>query len=156
MFTMMAAVALLTSCEQQNYEPNFTVAPGGGTVTTFKAYTLTSSSGDNIYGRVVFYKYSEKVTLVQIGLYNTSASSSYTAAIFGGKVSGGASTALVTLYNVDGATGAFGTSKFFVINTEGFYDNLESYNANVKVMLSASTVSAGDIGVNADPVEEGD
>lgn len=147
---------ILFSCEQENYEPNMTAAPGGGTVTTFKAYSLSSTTADGIYGRIVFYKYSSKVTLVQIGLYNTAEASNYSARIFGGKVIGGSSTTLISLYDVDGKTGAFKTSKFFTINTENFYDNLEAYNANVKVTLSASTVSAGDIGANADPVAEGD
>jgi hypothetical protein len=148
------SIAVLLSCEQENYQPNLTAAPGGGTVTTYKAYTLSSTSGANIYGRVVFYKYNTKTTLVQIGLYNTNDASTYSAAIFGGKVSDQPSSALVTLYNVDGATGGFAGSKFFVINSDGFYDKLDAYNANVKVTFSSSTVSQGDIGKNAEPVAE--
>src|SRR6185503_7605450 len=123
-------------------------------VTTYKAYTLSSSTSDNIYGRIVFYKYSSKLTLVQIGMYNTSSASTYSAEIYGGKLSGGATPALISLYGVDGETGSFSVNKFFVISTDGFYDALDGYNANVKVRLSSSTVAAGDIGANADPVEE--
>lgn len=154
--TLLMFATVLFGCEQENYEPNLTAAPGGGTVTEFKAYTLASTTGDNIYGRIVFYKYSSSVTLVQIGLYNTSPASTYSAAIYGGKLSGGATAPIVTLYNVDGTTGAFGTSKFFTIATSNFYDNLDTYNANVKVVLSSTTVTEGDIGANADPVAEGD
>jgi hypothetical protein len=149
----LITTVLMLSCEQENYEPNLTAAPGGGTVTTYKAYTLSPATADNIYGRVVFYKYSSKVTLVQIGLYNTDEDTDYTASIFKGKAVG-AGTSLVVLDAIDGATGAFGTNKFFLINSEGFYDALNAYDASVKVMLSASTVSGGDIGANADPVEE--
>jgi len=152
--TLIMSIVVLLSCEQENYEPNLTAAPGGGTVTTYKAYTLSSTSGDNIYGRVVFYRYNAKTTLVQIGLYNTDDASTYSAAIFGGSVSDLPSSTLVELYNVDGATGAFAGSKFFIINSDGFYDKLDEYNANVKVTLSSSTVSEGDIGKNAEPVAQ--
>lgn len=151
---LLTATVLFASCEQENYEPNLTAAPGGGTVTTFKAYTLGSTTLEDIYGRVVFYRYTDKVTLVQIGLYNTDEESSYTASIFNGDLIGASTEELVALDNVDGATGAFSTSKFFIINGAGFYDGLGDYDANVKVMLSASVVSEGDIGANAEPVEE--
>ena len=149
---MIALIA--ASCEQEKYDPNLTVAPGGGTVTTFKAYTLGSTTADNVYGRIVFYKYSASVTLVQMGLYNTSASSTYTAKIFSGTAIAGSTTTLENLDGVDGATGAFATYKYFTINKPGFFDQLSSYNANVKVMLNATTVASGDIGGNADPVSE--
>lgn len=152
---LLIMTVVLSSCEQENYEPNLTAAPGGGTVTTYTAYTLSPTTPDDISGRIVFYKYSSKVTLVQIGLYNTSEELSYSAAIFSGALaaSGGS---IVALDEVSGATGAFGTDKFFVINSEGFYDALADYDANVKVMFESATVSEGDIGMNAEPVEEGD
>lgn len=152
--TMFAATVLLSACEQETYDPNLTVAPGGGTITTFKAYTLAPATPDDVYGRVVFYKYSPKVTLVQVGLYNTLEGSNYTAAIFNGALIGASPTVLIPLDDVDGATGAFGSNKYFVISSDGFYDALNDYDANVKIMLESSTVSEGDIGANADPVEE--
>lgn len=154
MILLLMVIAVLSSCEQENYEPNLTVAPGGGTVTTFTAYTLSPTTADNVYGRIVFYKYSSKVTLVQVGLYNTSEDQSYSAAIFPGELVGGASASIIELDEVDGATGAFGTSKFFTIDSEGFYDQLSGYDANVKIMLASATVSEGDIGANAEPVDE--
>lgn len=150
----MTLFALLSSCEQQDYPPNLSTAPGGGTVSTYKAYTLAAASTENIYGRVVFYKYNKTITLVQMGLYNGAGGSSYTAAIFPGKVTAAPATALKVLDTVAGATGAFATSKYFSINEEGFFDKLDAYNANVTVKLGAVTVAAGNIGANAAPVAE--
>lgn len=152
--SLLIASATMFSCEQENYEPIMTAAPGGGTVTTYKAYTLSSTTGDNIYGRIVFYKYSSKVTLVQVGLYNTEATESYPVTIYSGDLATGGTEMLITLDNVDGATGAFGINKYFVISTDDFYENLGTYDASVKVKLSATTVAEGDIGSNAEPVVE--
>ncbi|GGH26409.1 hypothetical protein GCM10007423_11360 [Dyadobacter endophyticus] len=150
----MTLFALLSSCEQQDYPPNLSTAPGGGTVSTYKAYTLAAANTENIYGRVVFYKYNKTITLVQMGLYNGVKGSSYTAAIFPGKVTAAPGTALKVLDTVAGATGAFATSKYFSINEEGFFDKLDAYNANVTVKLGTVVVAAGNIGANAAPVAE--
>ncbi len=144
----------LTSCEQETYEPILTAAPGGGTVTTYKAYSLSSTTADNVYGRIVFYKYSSSVTLVQIGLYNTNAGATYSALIAGGKTTDVGTTTLYTLDAVNGETGAFSTYKYFTISKAGFFDQLDAYNANVKVKLSALDVAMGNIGVKAEPVAE--
>jgi hypothetical protein len=148
-------MVFITSCEQEEYEPQLSVAPGGGTISTYKAYTLVSSDpgGQNIYGRVVFWKDNSGYTLVQIGLYNTVATQSYTATIFGGTTSAPGSS-ITTLYTVDGSTGAFGTSKFFVISDKTFFDKLNTYNANVRVSLAATIVASGNIGANAEAVAE--
>ena len=151
---VFALLVCTTSCEQQNFEPNATVAPGGGTISTYKAYTLASADGKNIYGRVVFYKYNSSVTLVQIGLYNTTATASYSASIYQGKLAGGATTALKPLDMVSGTTGEFSTNKYFTINEAGFYDKLSAYDASVKIMAGTAVVASGNIGVNATPIAQ--
>lgn len=145
---------LNTACEQQNYEPNANAAPGGGTVSTYKAYTLTAADGKGINGRVVFYKYSSLVTLVQMGLYNTVSGTSYSAAIYPGVVTVPSVTPLKTLDAVDGATGAFATNKYYTINEAGFFDKLSAYNASVKIMAGSTPVATGNIGANAAPVAQ--
>ncbi|MEJ7644424.1 MAG: hypothetical protein WKF87_07500 [Chryseolinea sp.] len=149
-----AALNLLGACEQEHFEPKMNTLPGGGTVTTYKAYTLspTNPAGDNVYGRVVFYKYSSTVTLVQMGLYNTEPDATYSADIFGGSILEGATTVAIDLDDVSGTTGAFVSSKYFVMNDATFYETLGDYDASVKVMLGTTPVAAGDIGANADPV----
>lgn len=154
----LAIAGMLTSCEQQDFEPATAAMPGGGTVTTYKAYTLGAAEpdGENIYGRIVFYRYSSTVTLVQMGLYNTDPGSSYVSEIYSGALADGMTTVSRTLDNVDGASGAFATFKYFTISDATFFDGLDAYDANVKVMAGAQVVSAGDIGANATPVEQQD
>ncbi|HTF19239.1 MAG TPA: hypothetical protein VK658_14255 [Chryseolinea sp.] len=156
LLTALAIAGVLSSCEQQYYEPALNGISGGGTVTTYKAYTLGSADpgGDNIYGRIVFYKYSSTVTLVQMGLYNTDPETEYVSEIYSGALADGSSTVSRTLDNVSGESGAFATLKYFTISDAAFFDALENYDANVKVKQGAQLVAAGDIGVNADPVEE--
>lgn len=144
----------LSACEQQKFEPNTSVAPGGGTITTYKSYTLTSATGATVYGRVVFYKYSSAVTLVEVGLYNTTTGTPYTASIYEGKASDSAAKSLKALDTISGATGEFSTNKYYTISETGFYDKLNAYNANVKVMSGASLVASGNIGSNATPVAQ--
>ncbi len=151
---LLSLVALSTACEQTNYEPAMNAASGGGTVSTYKAYTLTSTDGKNIYGRVVFYKYSASVTLVEMGLYNTTAGTSYSASIYSGKLATGSATALKPLDTISGATGAFSTNKYFTISEAGFYDKLGAYDANIKVMAGTTLVSSGNIGANATPASQ--
>lgn len=151
---LCALLVFSSSCEQQNYEPIYTAAAGGGTLSTYKAYTLASTDGKNIYGRVVFYKYSSSVTLVEIGLYNTATGTSYSSSIFQGKLSATSTTSLKTLDTVSGATGAFSSNKYFTINEAGFYDKLSTYDANVKVMQGTTLVASGNIGVNATPIAQ--
>lgn len=154
--TALAIAGLLSSCEQEYFEPANSVMPGGGTVTTYKAYTLGSAdpAGDNIYGRIVFYRYSSSVTLVQMGLYNTDPETQYVSEIYSGALADGSTTVSRTLDHVSGETGAFSTFKYFTISDGTFFDALPDYDANVKVKLGANVVAAGDIGLNARPVEE--
>ena len=150
----LLAFTLLTSCEQTDYPPNLSAAPGGGTISTYKAYTLASTDSKNVYGRVVFYKYSAAVTLVQMGLYNGTADASYTSAIFPGKVTATSATALKALDSVNGSTGEFATAKYFTITDSGFYDKLDTYDANVVVMAGTAIIASGNIGANAAPVSK--
>ncbi|AKD58568.1 hypothetical protein [Spirosoma radiotolerans] len=147
-------VAFLSSCEQEKFEPNTSVAPGGGTITTFKSYTLTSAPGTTVYGRVVFYKYNSTVTLIEVGLYNTATGTPYTASIYEGKATDSAAKALKPLDTISGATGEFSTNKYYTISEAGFYDKLNAYNANVKIMAGSSLVASGNIGSNATPVAQ--
>ncbi|GAB3704051.1 hypothetical protein GCM10027592_34910 [Spirosoma flavus] len=151
---LFCLIIVSTSCEQQTYEPNTSAAPGGGTVSTYKAYTLASADGKNIYGRVVFYKYSASVTLVEVGLYNTADGTSYTSSIYQGKLNAGSATPLKPLDSINGKTGEFASNKFFTISETGFYDKLGTYDANVKIMAGATLVASGNIGANATPVAQ--
>ncbi len=147
-------ILLNTACQQQDFEPVANAAPGGGTLSTYKAYTLTAAGTGTVYGRVVFYKYNTTLTLVQMGLYNTVSGTSYSAAIYPGASSTSSATPLQTLDAVSGATGAFSTNKYFTINEAGFYDKLTTYNASVKVMAGTTPVATGNIGANATPVAQ--
>jgi len=155
-FAFISILVVLTSCEQEKFGPNLSVAPGGGTVSTYKSYTLSSTDSQNIYGRVVFWKDNTGVTLVQMGLYNTAPEETYTSAIFNGTIATGSTSQVMSLYGVDGATGAFAASKFFIISDKTFFDKLGALDANVKVMIGTTTVASGDIGANAEPVAEED
>ena len=151
---MLFLFTSLAACEQQDYEPNANAAPGGGTITTYKAYTLTAVGSPSVYGRVVFYRYSPTVTLVQMGLYNTTSSTAYAAAIYGGTATAITTTPLKPLDKVNGSTGAFATSKYVTVSESGFYDKLSTYNANVRILAGTTAVASGNIGANAAPVEQ--
>ena len=150
----LSVLVVLTSCEQEQYGPNLSVAPGGGTVSKYKSYTLSSTDAQNIYGRIVFWKDNTGVTLVQMGLYNTTPELTYASGIFTGAIATGSTSQLMPLYAVDGATGSFGTSKFYIISDKSFFDKLGTFDANVKVIIGTTTVASGDIGANAEPVAE--
>ncbi|PRY37100.1 hypothetical protein CLV58_111138 [Spirosoma oryzae] len=147
-------IGLTTACEQTNYEPLSNAAPGGGTVSVYKAYSLTGVGSSTVYGRVVFYKYSSSVTLVQMGLYNTASGTSYTSSIYQGALTANSTTALKPLDVVSGTTGAFATNKYYTITDANFFDNLGTYNANVQIMTGGAVVASGNIGVNATPVAQ--
>ncbi len=145
------------SCEQERLEPVLTTADGGGTLNTYMAYTLESTDpmGSNVFGRVVFYKTTLNQTLVQISLYNTVDGLMHPALILDG-ASGTGTTTAITLDNVDGTSGEFSSSKFFVITDETYYDSLMMLDGHVNIYLSPTDntiVATGNIGLNADPVE---
>ncbi len=148
------------SCEQERLEPILTTAEGGGTLNEYVAYDLASTdpTGSNVYGRVVFYKTTLDQTLAQISLYNTIADFMHPALVLEGPTGTDVST-VITLNDIDGSTGEFSNSKFFIIADTGFYDSLEgeaaSLDAHVSIYLSEgddTIVATGDIGINAMPV----
>jgi hypothetical protein len=147
---------LVTSCEQENPEPDMNAAPGGGTISTYKAYTLEAATDDEINGRVVFWQDNNNNTLVQISLNNTEEGALYPAAIFDGAVAEASATKLEPLYDIDGATGSFGVSKFYIISDKDFFASLKTYDAHVSVLLGDDIVATGDVGVNATPVAAAD
>lgn len=159
---LLLSIAIVSfSCEQERLDPILTTAEGGGTLTEYVAYTIESTDpmGSNVNGRVVFYKTPIEQTLVQISLYNTIADIMHPAVLLEG-ASGTSMTPMMTLDNIDGSTGEFSSSKFFVITDTAFYDSLESgtasLDANVSIFLSEADntiVASGGVGVNAMPVE---
>lgn len=157
---LLVLVFGLFSCEQERLEPILTTAEGGGTLNEYVAYDIPSTdpAGSNVYGRVVFYKTTLNQTLVQISLYNTIDDLMHPALVLAGPTGTNTSTVLA-LDNIDGSTGEFSESKFFIITDTAFYDSLEgeaaSLDAHVSIYLSDAddtVVAAGDIGINALPV----
>lgn len=154
--TCMVALLLIFSCEQERLEPELGVAPGGGTLTTFMAYTIDSTDpdGSNVYGRIVFWKDNLNRTLVQVSLYNTVPDLLHPALILGGSTATAGAT-LITLDNVSGNTGELNNSKFYIITDTAFYGSLDSLNAHINIYLSGSDdtiVASGNLGANAAPV----
>jgi hypothetical protein len=156
----MVATALmmfLSACEQEGVTPELNAAPGGGTITTFKAYTLDSIPGaGNVYGRVVFWLDNANNTLVQISLYNTKAALSYPTGIFEGAVTGGSSGSINTLTPVDGEKGELSPYKYFAIDNNDFFSGIDDLDAHVSIFLGDTPVAVGDIGKNAKPVLTGE
>lgn len=150
-------IVALSACEQEGVSPKLDTAPGGGTVTTFKAYTLDSIPGSgNVYGRVVFWLDNAGNTLVQVSLYNTKTGMSYPSGIFEGTVAGGSSGSVSALTAVDGEKGEFSPYKYFVIADDGFFDSLDDLDAHVTIFLEDTPVAVGDVGMNAAPVLTGE
>lgn len=145
---------LLTACEQTDLEPKLNAAPGGGTLTAYKAYTLDSIPGTGrIYGRIVFWKDNVNRTLVQVSVYNTTATTTYPAALYSGAAEGGSTTSLLSLYAIDGTKGEFSTYKYYVIESNTFYSTLDNYDAHLSIFSGTTLVATGDVGKNATPVE---
>lgn len=156
---ILAAVlmTILSACEQEGVTPELDAASGGGTITTFKAYTLDSIPGTgNIYGRVVFWLDNTSNTLVQISLYNTKAGLSYPSGIFQGKVEAGSSESVIAFTSVDGEKGEFSPYKFYVIDSDDFFDGIDDLDAHVTIFLDDTPVAVGDVGKNAEPVLTGE
>ncbi|MBV6640470.1 MAG: hypothetical protein KI791_07120 [Cyclobacteriaceae bacterium] len=150
-----AVSVCLISCADERIEPETFTAPGGGTLTSYKAYALDSVPGfGNIYGRAVFYPTTTGYTLLQVSLYNVMEGSSHPAVMIAG-------TDVTELYTIENtgegySFGEFSTAKYFVINTPSFYAGLDTYDASIEISLStadATVVTSGGIGLNADPVE---
>lgn len=157
---LLIVVFGMFSCEQERLEPILTTAEGGGTLNEYVAYDIASTdpTGSNVYGRIVFYKTTLDQTLVQISLYNTVADLMHPALVLEGPIGTSMST-VITLDDIDGSTGEFSNSKFFIVTDTAFYDSLEgeaaSLDAHVSIYLSDADntiVASGDIGINAMPV----
>lgn len=145
------------SCDLERLESAQEVAPGGGTLDTYTAYTIDSTdpTGSNVFGRIVFWKTDLDQTLIQISLFNTIDGVLHPAILVEG-AAGVGTTTMMTLDEVDGTTGELSDSKFFLIADTAFYDSIASLDTHVSISLSstdATIVATGDIGVNADPVE---
>jgi hypothetical protein len=145
---------LLTSCEQEEAVVEMNAAPGGGTVSTYKAYTLDPVTADDVKGRIVFYKDNSNFTLVQVSLYNTAADVEYESKLVSGDAELEGAEVLEELYNIDGTTGEFSPGKFFVISDKDFFDSLGELDAHLKIIIGETLVSVGNIGMNAIPVAE--
>ncbi|WP_419213671.1 hypothetical protein ACNR9Q_05805 [Maribacter sp. X9] len=154
---LFLSVVTLLSCEQERLDPELTTAEGGGTLTTYTAYTINSTdpAGSNVYGRIVFYKTSIDQTLVQVSLYNTVPGLMHPVLILDGAIGDETST-MITLDNVSGDSGELATSKFYVISDTSFYDAITSMDSHVNIYLSttdATIVASGNLGINAEPIE---
>lgn len=147
----LAALTALMSCEQTSVEPQLNAAPGGGTLSSYKAYTLQSETPGNIYGRVVFWKDNANNTLVQISLYNTAKDTPYPSGLYTGSTDN-TGAELISLYAIDGTTGEFGTSKFYVIDDKDFYSTIDDLDAHIRITADATLVASGNIGNNSEPV----
>jgi hypothetical protein len=156
LLSLCLIITLITSCEQEALEPDLQTAPGGGTISTYKAYTIDAAPGSEVNGRVVFWQDNAGNTLVQLSLYNTEEGTSYPSAIFDGAVAEASATKLEPLYDIDGATGSFSTSKFYIISDQEFFASLDTYDAHVSVLLGDDIIATGDVGMNAAPVAVGE
>jgi len=147
-------LVVLLSCEQATVTPELATAPGGGTLSVYKAYTLDAAPGQgNVYGRIVFWKDNANNTLVQISMYNTSKNTGYPTGLYKGSTAAGSGTELISLYSLDGATGEFGVSKFYVIGDKSFYKGLDALDAHVRIMAGSTLIASGNVGSNSKPVE---
>ncbi len=162
--TICVAGIATTSCEQESFDPLLTTEPTAGTLTNFKAYTLDSLSGiaDSTYGRVVFWEALDGTTLVQLSLYNVPDTAVFPSSIMSGAMMDSLETELMPLYDItntgEGYTfGEFSTNKYYVISDASFFSSLDTYDAHVVVRRSGTDdtiITAGDVGMNAMPVEE--
>ncbi len=150
----LAVLMFFASCEQEEAPVNLTVAPGGGTATTYKAYTVSAETEDDVYGRIVFYKDNANHTLVQVALYNTSAETEYESTLFSGAVDVADPAVAERFYSINGATGEFAPSKFFVIADKNFFSGLSDLDAHIRIMSGETLISSGNVGKNATPVAE--
>ncbi|MFT6795989.1 MAG: hypothetical protein ACJART_001127 [Maribacter sp.] len=148
---------VFTSCELERLEAETAAAPGGGTLTTFTAYTINSTNPDesNVNGRIVFWETSLNQTLVQISLSNTVPGLLHPALVLEGAV-GSDGVTMLTLDEVSGDTGELSESKFFLISDTGYYDTVLTMDSHINIYLSPTDdtiVATGDLGINAEPVD---
>lgn len=154
---LVLLVITFGSCDLEPLQSAQEVAEGGGTLETYTAYTINSTDpmGSNVYGRIVFWKTDLDQTLVQISLYNTIEDIMHPAVLIDG-AAGVGTAVMMPLDAINGSTGEFSTSKFFLISDTSFYDGVMALDAHVSISLSDSDdtiVATGDIGINVDPVD---
>ncbi|AZQ59290.1 hypothetical protein EJ994_10905 [Maribacter sp. MJ134] len=154
---VVVALSLTTSCDLERLESAQEVAPGGGTLDTFTAYTIDSTDpdGSNVYGRIVFWETSLNQTLVQISLFNTIPGTLHPALVLDGAVESAGAT-MLTLDDVSGDTGELNSNKLFLIADTNFYDSILTMDSHVNIYLSETdntVVASGNLGINADPVD---
>ncbi|MDE3742579.1 hypothetical protein [Maribacter polysaccharolyticus] len=153
-FIILLSIGLF-SCEQDRLEPELETAEGGGTLSSYMAYTISSvDAATDVYGRVVFWEEPTlSRTLIQVSLYNTTDSELLPVSILDGAI-GDESSVLMSIYDVDGSTGELDESKFYTVTDTDFYESLSTLDAHINIYDSTGTIlAAGDIGSNADPVE---
>ncbi|MBT1706073.1 hypothetical protein [Chryseosolibacter indicus] len=157
MLLMVSMLFSIAACELEDVEPETNTASGGGTLTTYSAYSIDPATAlDSVYGRVVFWEGNAGTTLVQISLYKTGKGIEYITGVYDGKAVTASDEKLMTLYSIDGATGEFSTHKYYVISDPAFYSSLKELNGHIKIMVGTKVVASGDVGANAEPVAEGD
>ena len=148
---------VFSSCELERLEAETETAAGGGTLSEFTAYTIdaTDPDGSNVNGRIVFWKTSLDQTLVQISLFNTIPDFLHPALILEG-ATGMEGATMIELDQVSGDTGELSENKLFLISDTAFYDTVLTMDSHINIYLSETDdtiVAAGNLGVNAEPVE---
>lgn len=78
----------------------------------------------------------------------------YITTLYSGAEDAGTHAVVKELYTVDGSTGEFAPSKFYVISDKTFYDGLDDFDAHLKITAGELLVSVGNVGKNAIPVAE--
>lgn len=68
-YIILFTVTILTfSCEQEGLDPILVTEDGAGTLSSYKAYTISSEAGSDVIGRVVFWESIDGMTLIQVSL----------------------------------------------------------------------------------------
>ncbi|UII28741.1 hypothetical protein LVD15_10035 [Fulvivirga maritima] len=153
---IVATTIIFSSCEQERLEPITTAANGGGAVESYYAYEIDSmvGQGTNVYGRIVFWKDQGGNTLIQVALHNTIDDTDYPTSILAGS-KGSDTEEILSLYEVNGNSGEFRESKFYVIGDSEYFDNILLMNAHINIYLTEdknTIVASGNLGVNNTPV----
>ena len=159
-FKIFTALAVITwtACDQERLEPVTSVADGGGTLTSYMAYTVDSIQGQrsNVYGRIVFWEDNPGKTLIQVSLFNTIENVVHPAMIVEGTTGQGGAV-LTELAHISGSTGELSEHKFYVINDLDYYDLLPDLNAHINIYMSQTDntiIATGNLGLNAEPIEQ--
>ena len=128
---------ITASCELERLEAKTQVAPGGGTLSEYTAYTIESTDPEasNVFGRIVFWKTDLDQTLAQVSLYNTVPDLLHPTLVLEGETETEGTT-LIDMGNVSGETGELAANKLFLIEDTAFYDGLSDLDAHINIQLS--------------------